>query len=178
MRSVEEVVTLICPILNQMPNGQKHFSKDWNLEQICRAQKSNVVFPTTTDLSFMVGYRIDDKKIAGLGIGGKIGWGKDIHHIAVTGQGLNFRSFIDVKIKSSFYASGGFEYNYQKPFNELQQVYDLNEWQKSGLLGITKIVSIKNKVFKKTKLQLLWDFLSYKQIPKAEPIKFRVGYNF
>ena len=165
---------------NFKPNAQrtKTFFERLEFGTNMQSTKSNVVFPTTTDLSFMVGYRIDDKKIAGLGIGGKIGWGKDIHHIAVTGQGLNFRSFIDVKIKSSFYASGGFEYNYQKPFNELQQVYDLNEWQESGLLGVTKIVSIKNKVFKKTKLQLLWDFLSYKQIPKAEPIKFRVGYNF
>src|SRR5438876_7735777 len=109
MRSVEEMVTSICPILNQMPNGQKHFSKDWNLEQICRAQNPMLCSQLPQIFHSWLVIK-DDKKIAGLGIGGKIGWGKDIHHIAVTGQGLNFRSFIDVKIKSSFYASGGFEY--------------------------------------------------------------------
>ena len=91
---------------------------------------------------------------------------------------MGLRSFLDIKIKKSFYASGGFEYNYQKPFYETQQLFKVKDWQQSGLLGITKIVSIKSNVFKKTKLQILWDFLSYQQKPRSQPIKFRVGYNF
>jgi hypothetical protein len=55
---------------------------------------------------------------------------------------------------------------------------EISSWQKSGLVGVSKIVSIKSKFFKKTKLQLLWDFLSYQQMPRTQPIKFRVGYNF
>jgi hypothetical protein len=51
-------------------------------------------------------------------------------------------------------------------------------WQQSGLIGLSKIISVKTKFFKKTRLQLLWDFLSYEQVPKAQPIKFRVVYNF
>ena len=121
---------------------------------------------------------MNDKNIIGIGASYKIGWGKDIKHIVITSQGMGLRSFLDIKVKKSFYASGGFEYNYQKPFNEAQQLYNLDDWQQSGLLGITKIVSIKTKLFKKTKLQLLWDFLSYRQSPRAQPIKFRVGYNF
>jgi hypothetical protein len=106
--------------------------------------------------------------------------GKDIRHIDVTGQGINFRSFIDIKIKNSFYASGGFEYNYQKPFYEIQRLYDISEWSKSGLVGISKIISLKTKVFKKTKIQLLWDFLNYMDHRQqvSQPIKFRIQYNF
>jgi len=140
--------------------------------------KANLVFPSTTDLAFTIGYRIDDKKIVGVGIAGKIGWGKDINHVSVTGQGLGVRTFIDIKIKNSFYASGGLECNYQQPFSDIQQLHNLDLWSRSGLIGATKIVSVKSKIFKKTKIQLLWDFLSYWQLPRTEPIKFRVGYNF
>jgi hypothetical protein len=54
----------------------------------------------------------------------------------------------------------------------------LSKWQQSGLVGISKVISIKSKFFKKTKLQLLWDFLSYEQVPRTQALKFRVGYNF
>jgi hypothetical protein len=37
---------------------------------------------------------------------------------------------------------------------------------------------MKTKVFKNTKLQFLWDFLSYYQVPAAQPFVFRLGYSF
>jgi len=162
------------------PNTQhkKTFFERLELGTNIQTSKANFIFPSTTDLAFTLGYKIDDKKIVGIGIAGKIGWGKDIQHVTVTGQGLSVRSFIDLRIKNSFYASGGLEYNYQQPFSEIQQLHDLDMWSTSGLIGITKIISIKSKVFKKTKIQLLWDFLSYRQLPGTDPIKFRVGYNF
>jgi len=165
---------------NFQPNTQHKKTLFERLEYGANIQntKANFIFPSTTDLGFTIGYRIDDKKIAGIGVAGKIGWGKDIHHVSVTGQGVSLRSFFDIKIKNSFYGSGGLEYNYQQPFKEIQQLYDLDMWSRSGLIGITKIVSIKSKVFKKTKVQLLWDFLSYYQVPRTESVKFRIGYNF
>jgi hypothetical protein len=60
----------------------------------------------------------------------------------------------------------------------LQQLKGLQQWQQSGLLGISKIVSLKTKFFKKTKLQVLWDMLSYHQVPRTQAVKFRVGYSF
>jgi len=165
---------------NFKPNTQhrKTFFERLEYGTNIQSTKANFIFPSTTDLALTVGYRIDDKKIAGVGIAGKIGWGKDIHHVSITGQGMSLRSFFDIKIKNSFYGSGGLEYNYQEPFSEIQQLHNLDMWSSSGLVGITKIISIKSKVFKKTKVQLLWDFLSYRQLPRTEPIKFRVGYNF
>jgi len=74
--------------------------------------------------------------------------------------------------------SGGYEQNYRSSFKALSDLHGISQWQQSGLIGISKIVSLKTKLFKKTKAQLLWDFLSYRQLPREQPIKFRLGYNF
>ena len=140
--------------------------------------KSNYFFPTTTDIAASVGYKLSDKNIAGIGASYKMGWGKDIQHINLSSQGIGFRSFVDINLKGSFFVSGGFEYNYQQPFQSISAINNLRSWQQSGLLGISKVVSLKTKFFKKTKLQVLWDMLSYQQVPQTQPIKFRVGYSF
>lgn len=140
--------------------------------------RSNYFFPTTTDLALLVGYKLNDKSIAGVGMSYKMGWGRDIKHISFSSQGLGLRSFVDIKLKGNFYASGGFEYNYQQAFNSARELYNIDGWQQSGLLGVSKILSVKSNVFKNTKLQLFWDMLSYKQVPRAQAFKFRVGYSF
>jgi hypothetical protein len=144
-----------------------------------QTQSGNFYFPTTTDLGLSVGYKISDKNEIGIGASYKVGWGKDFQHINVSSQGAGLRSFVDIKAVKSFYLSGGFEYNYQQPVGYLgTPVPYWSSWQESGLVGVSKIVSMNTKVFKKTKLQFLWDFLSYQQIPRGQPFKFRVGYSF
>ena len=135
-------------------------------------------FPTTTDLGLTVGYKLNNKSTIGIGASYKQGWGRDIQHIHLTPEGLGVRSYFEYKLKKSFYATGGFEYNYQQPFNSLQQLNRPDIWQQSGLIGMSKVVDIKSKMFKKTKVQLLWDFLSYEQPIRTQPLKFRVGYDF
>ena len=156
----------------------KTFLKRLEYSSNLQTTKANSFFPTTTDLGLSVGYKLNKKNVIGIGSSYKLGWGKDVRHINLSSEGISFRSFADVRLKGSFYASGGFEYNYQKPFAAFRQLYHLNTWQQSGLIGVSKIISIRSKLFKKTKLQLLWDFLSYRQRPNTQPIKFRVGYNF
>ena len=162
------------------PNNQKTKSFLQRLEYgtNLQSQRSNNFFPTTTDIGLSVGYKLNDKSVIGIGASYKVGWGQNIRNISVSSQGVGFRSFADYKIKGSFFASGGFEYNYQQPFSSVSIVRDLDSWQQSGLAGISKVVSLKSKMFKKTKIQLLWDFLSYSQRPQTQPLKFRVGYNF
>lgn len=166
------------------PNNQKtkSFWKRLEYGTNLQTQKSNNFFPTTSDIGLSVGYKLSDNSVVGIGGSYKVGWGKDIRHIDITSQGAGLRSFLDVKLKGSFFASGGFEYNYQ-PLTVSETVTpditaQADQWQQSGLVGISKIVSLKSKTFKKTKLQLLWDFLSYQQQPRTQAIKFRVGYNF
>jgi len=144
-----------------------------------QTQSGSFYFPTTTDLGLSVGYKISDKNEIGIGASYKVGWGSDFQHINVTSQGAGLRSFVDIKAVKSFYLSGGFEYNYQQAVGYLGiPISNWNAWQQSGLIGVSKIVSMNTKVFKKTKIQFLWDFLSYQQIPRGQPFKFRVGYSF
>lgn len=165
---------------NFRPNDEKvkTFWKRLEYGTNLQSTRSSYFFPNSTDLGLSVGYKLSGKSIIGVGMSYRVGWGKDIRHIVVTQEGIGLRSFFDTKIKGSFFASAGFEYNYQQPFNSLTQLQAANNWQQSGLAGITKIISLKSKVFKKTKAQLLWDFLSYSQRPVTQPLKFRIGYNF
>jgi hypothetical protein len=160
------------------PDGQrtKSFLQRLEIGTNLQSTKSNFVFPNTTDLGLSVGYKLSDKSIIGIGGSYKVGWGKDIRNIVITSQGAGLRSFLDIKLKGSFFASGGFEYNFQPTDSVL--VGQRGTWSQSGLVGLTKIVSLKTKFFKKTKVQLLWDFMSYGQQPRKQPIIFRVGYNF
>jgi len=72
--------------------------------------------------------------------------------------------------------SGGLEYNYQPVIQSVQQLKNLDAWRQSGLIGISKVISLKSKFFKNTSVRLLWDFLSYRQRPVEQPVKFRIAY--
>lgn len=89
--------------------------------------------------------------------------------------GIGIRSFVEYKIKGNFFASGGFEMNFNNLIKKVDVLKTISSWQKSGLIGITK----KYKVGKllKGNAQFLWDFLSYQQIPHTQPFLFRIGYS-
>jgi hypothetical protein len=159
------------------PNHQKTktFWKRIEYGLSLQTQKNNVLLPTTTDMALTAGYKLNDKSIIGIGASYKLGWGKDIGNINLSSQGVGLRSYVDVKLKGSVWISGGYEYNYQQEFKKLEQLRGLDAWQKSGLIGLSKKYKLGKK---KGNLQLLWDFLSYNQIPRTQPLKFRVGYVF
>jgi hypothetical protein len=163
---------------NFKPNDQKTKTIWRRLEYGANFQttRNNYLFPTVTDFGLSLGYRLGHDNVAGVGASYKLGWGNGIRHIAFSSQGVGLRSFLQIKIKGSFSATGGFEYNYTTPFSSYQQLKQLQYWTKSGLLGVTKTVSVKSRVFRKTTLSLLWDFLSYQAVPKTQPVLFRVGY--
>ena len=70
--------------------------------------------------------------------------------------------------------SGGAEMNYRSQFKNFEILDDYSPWQKSALLGISKRYRISKKV--KGNMQLMYDFLSSQQIPKTQPVVFRIGY--
>ena len=162
------------------PNEQKtkSFLKRLEYGANVQSQKATNFFPVTSDLGLSLGYKLNDKSVIGIGASYKMGWGKGWNNINITHQGVGFRSFVDIKLKGSFWISGGYEKNYKSAFKDFSQLQDRSGWQTSGLIGISKVVSLKTKIFKKTKLQLLWDFMSYQQIPRTQPVVFRIGYNF
>ncbi len=161
------------------PNNQKtkSFLKRIEYGTNIQTQRANGYFPVTSDIGLSVDYKLNDKSVIGVGASYKLGWGtgwKDIH---ITQQGAGLRSFLDWQIKGSWWISGGFEMNYKTLFNSIAQLKEFNAWQQSGLIGLSKVVSVKSKLFKKTKVQALWDFLSYQQVPRTQPLLFRIGYS-
>jgi len=162
------------------PNDQKTKTLWHRLEYGVNFQTTHnsYYYPIVTDLGLSLGYKLGHSNIVGIGASYKMGWGSDIQHIAITGQGVGLRSFLQIAIKGGLSATGGFEYNYTTPFISYQQLKQLQYWTRSGLIGLSKTVSMRSRVFKKTQLQLLWDFLSYQQAPKTQPLLFRIGYTF
>jgi len=162
------------------PNDQKTktFWKRLEYGANFQTEHTDYYYPTVTDFGASLAYKLGHDNLLGIGASYKLGWGNGIQHIAFSSQGVGLRSFVQIRIKGSFSATGGFEYNYTTPFANYQQLKQLQYWTKSGLIGVTKTVSMKNRVFKKTTLSLLWDFLSYEQVPQTEPFVFRIGYSF
>ena len=138
---------------------------------------TNAYYPSILSLGFNLGYKLGHSNVIGIGAAYELGTGNGINDVHFTSQGLGLRSFVNIKIKGSLSASGGFEYNYTTPFTAYQQLKQIQYWQRSGLLGVTKAISTKSKVLKQTTLSLLWDFLSYQNVPPTQPVIFRIGYN-
>src|SRR6218665_692063 len=162
------------------PNTQKtkSFLQRIELGANIQSQRSNGFFPVTSDLALMAGYKLNDKSVIGVGAGYKMGWGRNIEHIRITHEGMSLRSFIEVKLKGSLWMTGGYEMNYRDGFKDFEELRDRSGWQESGLIGLSKVVDMRSKVLKKTKVQLVWDFLSYGEVPGRSAVLFRVGYSF
>ncbi|MEI9806779.1 MAG: hypothetical protein WDO16_02235 [Bacteroidota bacterium] len=168
------------------PNDQKtkSFFKRLEYGTNIQTQKATNFFPVTSDIGLSLGYKLNDKSIIGIGASYKVGMGSGWNHIRISHEGVGIRSFIDWKVKGGLWMSGGYEQNYKSQMSGVVLASPTGggregaSWQQSGLIGLSKVVSLKAKFFKKTKLQLLWDFLSYEQVPRTQPVVFRVGYTF
>ncbi|MEO8583015.1 MAG: hypothetical protein ABI415_04410 [Flavitalea sp.] len=162
------------------PNNQKtkKFLNRLEWGTNIQSTRGNNFFPGVSDIGLSIGYALNDKSILGIGGSYKLGWGQNIQHIRITHQGASIRSFIDYKLKKSFWLSGGYEMNYSEEIKKIEQLKNMSAWQQSGLLGFSKKMSINTKFFKNTKIQLLWDFLGYRQVPRRQAIVFRAGYSF
>lgn len=139
-------------------------------------QRSNRFFPTTTDIAAQVGYKFHKNGSAGLGAAYKLGMGTGFDNIRFNSQGVGLRSFVDWKLKGTFFVNGGFEQNYNTPFADVSQLKNYQNWTGSALLGISKKYKINAKM--KGTMVLLYDFLYNQHVPRTDPIKFRLGYNF
>lgn len=137
--------------------------------------KNNSYLPTTADIGLSMGYKLNDKSVVGFGGSYKMGMGV-IEHISITHQGVGLRSFMDWKLKKQFFISGGYEMNYNAQFKNINQLQQYSDWQQSGLVGLSKKISVKSKLIKGTKVQLLYDFLARQHMPVSQPVVFRLGY--
>lgn len=159
------------------PNTQKSKTFAQRLEYGFNLQfgKSNSLMPGTADIGLSLGYKLNDKSVVGLGLGYKLGMGS-IQKIRFTHEGMSLRSFMDWKLKKQFFLSGGFEMNHNASFKNFDALKNMNAWQRSGLIGISKKIPLKTKMTKGTKVQLLYDVLHAEHVPVSQPVVFRIGY--
>lgn len=141
-----------------------------------QTSKGNLYFPVTSDLGLSAGFKLNDKSVVGIGASYKIGFGQNWENMRITHQGAGLRTFIDWKLKGSFWISGGAEMNYRSEFRRIDVLKDMNAWQQSALLGFSKKYSIGKKW--KGNAQILYDFLWKEQKPRTQAVVFRVGYKF
>ncbi len=160
------------------PNNQKTRSFLKRLEYGANVQfgRSNQFMPATADIGLFAGYKINDKSSAGIAASYKLGLGSGWSNIRLSSEGLGLRSYIDWVIKENLFVSGGYEQNYNSRFKNINELEQYSCWQSSVLIGISKKLKLKGK--KSAKLQVLYDFLSYRHVPVTQPFIFRTGYNF
>lgn len=163
---------------NFKPNNQKSKRFADRLEYGINTQSTKTagLLPATSDIGASIGYRLNDKSLIGIGGSYKIGWGQNIRHIRVSHEGVGVRTFAEYKLKGSFWFSGGAELNFRSAFENIEVLQQYSAWQQSALAGISKKYNIGGK--KKGNVQLLYDFLHAKQVPRTQPVVFRFGYQF
>jgi hypothetical protein len=163
---------------NFTPDQQKTktFLKRLSYGASIQLSKSSNYFPATGNIGLSLGYKINDKSTAGVGASYIMGLGRDWGHMALSNQGLGFRSYMDWKIKKTYYVTGGYELNYMSQFSNIAQLRNLNFWQPSALIGLEKKYKISSKL--QGNLQLLFDALYRQEVPAGQMFKFRVGYGF
>lgn len=155
------------------PNQQKtksflqRLELGWNLQ----TKRASIMLPSIADIGLNIGYKLNDNSIIGGGMAYKLGMGNGWKDIRFSHQGVSLRTFMDIKIKGGLWLSGGYERNYMQAFSRFSQI---NDWQKSALLGITKKLKINKK--KETKIQLLYDF--FNRTNGQLPVQFRYGQLF
>jgi hypothetical protein len=140
-------------------------------------QRGNSFLPVTSDIGISIGYKLNDRSVAGIGISGRVGWGRNIQNIRITGEGIGLRTYMNWKLKDngSFWLSGGAELNYQSRFYSTTVLNNFNNWQQSALIGVMKKYSVGKKL--KGTVSVLYDALYNLQAPARQPVVFRVGYS-
>jgi hypothetical protein len=160
------------------PNGEKtkSFLQRFEYGLNIQNQRSSTFLPAISDIALTLGYKISNNKTIGIGASYKMGWGSGWNNIHFSSEGIGLRSYADIKAKGSIWITGGFEYNYMQAINDFTTIKNLDIWQRSALLGLTKKYKIGKK--REGNFQLLYDFLANRQVPQTQALKFRIGYTF
>jgi hypothetical protein len=164
------------PDFKPNPMKTKRFVQRLEFGGNIQFQKSNRYFPTTSDIAGQIGYKFHKNGTAGIGMSYKLGMGTGWNNIVISHQGVGLRSFVDWKLKGTFFVNGGFEQNYVSTIAHAQQLKDWSGWQGSALLGVSKKYKVSAKL--KGNIMLLYDFLASRNTPSTSPVKLRLGYTF
>ena len=160
------------------PNAEKTHSFFKRLEYGLNFQTVAPSFltPMSSNIGLSIGYKLNEKSVMGIGVNYRLGLGKFWDDIHLTNEGIGMRTFIDYKIKWGIWVSGGAEATYMNSFAGINSIKNLDIWQKSALLGLTK----KYKITKNRggNFQVLYDFLYKNHVPWSQPLILRLGFSF
>jgi hypothetical protein len=127
----------------------------WNMQSATRLQN----FPAVRDVGLSLGYKLNPRSVMGIGVAYKFALGESWKNIDWTHEGVGLRSFVDWRVSAAgskllqnIWLTGGFEMNYWSRIANDVQWREL-AWQKSGLVGVNKIIFMK-KGHVKTQLLL------------------------
>jgi hypothetical protein len=161
---------------NFQPNSQhnKNFFHRLDIGFNIQSTSSSLLIPAYSDIAITLGYKANDRLVAGIGVSYKLGWGQPFNHVEISSQGAGLRSYLNWRIKNSLWLSGGLEGNYLNAFSRLAQLHNLNAWQKAGLIGIMKTYKAGKR---QGNVQFLYDLLHAGHIPQSPAFIFRAGYS-
>ena len=130
--------------------------------------------PITIDLGATLGFKLTQRLTPLIGASAKTGWGKDIHHIAFTYQGIVAKAGIDTKLMYSFSFQAWYEATWKPDPDLLLEDRSPNYPEPSFIAGICNTYQISKKV--KGTLLIGYDFLYKKHTPYASPWVIRMGW--
>jgi len=164
------------------PNEMKSktFRQRLELGSSLQFGKATNIIPGSADIGLQAAYKLNNRSSVGIGTAYKLGLGTGINNIKFSFGGIALRSFLDWKLKGSFYMNGGFEYNYNTSFRNLSSIPGINGstislWKPAALLGLSKKVNLGKA---KSNVMVLYDFLAKTKSPNTQALVFRVGYSF
>lgn len=181
--SLGQLATLGRKYLGEQPgfkvNGQKGKGFFRRVELGCNIQFGKFIkaLPSSGELAFSLGYKVNDKVTSGLAASYRLGFSERINKLSISHQGFGIRSFLDWQFPRNFYASGGFEVNYFPGLRSNIQITGehMNLWQTSLLMGATKRYSIGKR---KGAIQVYLDIKSLERQSFRSPILVRNAFFF
>ena len=146
----------------------------WNLQSATRIQN----FGAIRDVGLSIGYKLNPRSVAGVGIAYKFALGESWQKLKWTHEGVGFRSFIDWRVAAAgskllqgIWLTGGFEMNYWSRIASDVRWKDL-AWETNIKIGLTKKFTISKKT---TGIQVLFNITNFKKgLSMTEPVEFRI----
>ncbi|MVT07724.1 hypothetical protein [Chitinophaga tropicalis] len=137
-------------------------------------KRANNWYPGLTDVGLQIGYQLHEKKTVGIGLSYKASFGS-LDHLRYSHEGIGLRSFLEWKVKDTYYFNGGVEMNHYQSFSNVRELKNWNGWQRSALMGFSRKYKINAKL--NGSLQVLYDFLARRQAPFNSPFLIRFNYS-
>jgi hypothetical protein len=131
--------------------------------------------PFIIDLGATLGFKLTERLTPMIGISTKTGFGKDIHHLAFSYEGIVAKAGVDTKLCYGFSFQGWYEATW-KPYSTYLSSEDrpANYPQPSLIAGICNTYKISKKV--NGTFMIGYDFFYNKHTPYTSPWVIRMGW--